>query len=180
MIGVSEATRKALPTAAEMAKLKELYAAAKANPAKQGEVRQLQNTLHDRLANGATSGGDVDFFERCKADQQLRKLAQDNNDMLFGTQPLINDFSNLALASKNKEEFAARVVGFERFAAVEKTPDSFQVDNMIYTTTRSFCSNNTKLFPTWPSKVQFCEFLKEKGVKSGGLDRYRTYAARFR
>ncbi len=180
VLGVSEATKKAMPTPVELAKLKELFTATKSNAARRGELVRMQTSLHNRLRDGLAAGTESDFFARCKADQQLRKLAQDNNDLMFGMQPLVNDFNQFGIAAKNKDEFMGRLLSLERFAAVEKTPDTNQLDGMVYSTLRTFVAMSPTLFPTPASKVQYCEILKEKGIKSVGVERFRTEAARFK
>lgn len=174
---LSEATRKALPTPAEIKQLKELYA--EHNPGSQ-QLYRLKETLLRRLQPNGVFGSDADFFARCKADMQLRKIFLQNGDNAYVFQPLIQSFDSFAQTSKTKEEYASRLVAFDRFNQTEKAVDQMTFDNIVYASVRNFVIRNVGLFPTQAARLQFCAMLKAKGVKSPGLERYKTYLERSR
>lgn len=176
---VTEVTRKALPTSTEISNLKSLEKEWRVNSAKQQELMLLKQTLLNRLVTNVTQVSTADYFARLKADIALRKIFQESNDTMFvPSQPLVQFFDAFAQTSKNKDEFAARLVMFERVVGSDKTiADPTFVDNIIYSTVRNYIVRNQQaLFPTREKRSEFCSWLmKSKGVKSAGLVRYKTY-----
>lgn len=179
---VSEETRKALPTTAEMAKLKTLEREWRTDVVKQQELNNLKQNLFSRLVQNATQGSSADYFARCKADGAMRKLIMEANDTSYiQYSSVIAMFDQFAQTSKDKDEFSSRLVAYEHFVASDKMLDQTFVDNIIYSTIRNYVSRYQQTqFPNQQQRSDFCVWLKTKGVKSAGLDRYKTWVDRNR
>lgn len=175
---LSEATRQALPTQAELNRLKELYAKARAgNLDRQQEASQLKQALQLRLHQDLASGSEADFFVRCKADLQLRKIIESNGDA-SASNALLYTFPQWAAQANSQDDLAARLLSLERFLAAEKLSEQVNADNLAYSTLASFVRNNAAEYATPSSRLRLCALLKGKGVRSPGVDRYRTFAER--
>jgi hypothetical protein len=178
---VSEATRKLLPTNTEIKHLKDLYGRRTTDANAYSELQQLKQTLMYRLHQQATSTTEADFIARCKADAQLRKVSAEFNDInSWNYGPLISSFETFLSTSKSKDEYAARLTAIERFNNQDKATDPNTFDNSVYSSIRNYVSRNLSQFPNQAARLQFCAFLKTKGLKSNGLERYRSYVERSR
>jgi hypothetical protein len=179
---VSEETRKALPTTVEMAKLKTLEKEWRTDVAKQQELNILKQNLFNRLTQNATQGSTADYFARCKADATMRKVIMEANDTSYiQYASVITMFDGFAMTSKDKDDFAGRIVAYEHFVASEKILDQVYIDNIIYSTIRNYVvRNQSSQFQTQQQRSDFCAWLKTKGVKSPGLDRYKSWVDRNR
>jgi len=176
---ISDTTRKALPTQAELNRLKDLYQATRSgNAARTAELYQLRSTLFSRLQQDIITGTEADFFARCKGELQIRRIMEAAGDNSTYTMPLISNFSSFAQNAKTQEELAARLVALERFISSEKPQlDASTVEQMVESSIRTFCLRNSQ-FRTPTERVRLCTFLRSKGVRNSGLDKYRASVER--
>ena len=59
-------------------------------------------------------------------------------------------------------------------------PQMLNLDSVTYSAIRNFVTTNFQQFNTQPARLQLCTYLKTRGVKSTGLDRYKSYVERTR
>jgi hypothetical protein len=181
-LGVSEETRKLLPTPTELAKFKELATASRTgNYTKQQELYQFHSLVYSRLNTNLATCNTADYFARCRADAQVRKVLIDNGGQATAQNysPLIGNFSQFASSARTKEDIGTRLVELERYLNANKN-DTINLDTITYSAIRSFVSNNMQQFGTQATRLQLCAYLKTRGVKSTGLERYRSYVERTR
>lgn len=173
---LSEATKKALPTGAELKKLRDLCVASKTGSVKTvAEMKAFMNTLLQRLNQGLMEGKEADFFARCKAELQIRKVLDQNGCGSFNAGGgMYNNFPNFGGAARNKEELAARLLALDRFNQQEKIIDAKAYDQMIASTVRQYVTNNAAALATLKQKLDLVAYLKNRSVPAKGLDAYRT------
>ncbi len=182
---VSEATRKVLPTQAELQKFRETCIATKnSNGATINDLAQMYQQLYSRLETDWDSLKENDYIARCKSNLVLRRILENNGCAIYATQynfsAFWNNYQNYIQNSKTKEEFAARIIAVERFNFTEKVIDLRNFENAVYFCIRNFIQQNYNLYSTAAAKQEFCDYLKNKGLRSAGLERYSTLSAKGR
>jgi len=181
LANVSDATKKALPTEAEMRKLKELSAAARSSTgtaAKKAmdELNKYQQGLLKRLEKELLDGKETDFFARCKAEIQIRKILEAsgvgsiNNNYSY----LHNRFNQFAGMARSKDELADRLLSLERYNQQEKAMDTKTMDALVLNAIKQFAIANQSTYVTPKARLELAAFMKDRGITSKGVDQYKA------
>jgi len=180
---VSEATRKLLPTQTELQKFRTACAALKnGNVQMQSEVVEQYQALLARLMIDINTTKENDFIARCKAALVLRHIMEANNCGNFANSYSApwNCFDSYVQSAMSKEDLASRIIAFERFNFTEQAFNVLNFDTVVYSAVRNFVQRNYAIYSTQTARLQLCDFLKNKGVRSSGLTRYRSFVERSR
>lgn len=175
---ISEATRKALPTDLELKRLRELCIAAKAPGAKAQATTDLltyMRNLNTRLNNGLVEYKESDFVARCKAEMQVREVLQKNGcgDLVNSYASLHNQFVSFAALGKSRDDLASRIMAFERYNSTDKVLDGKTFDTAVRMAITNFVAKKPNEFRTPQQKAELVDFLKDRGIRSSGVDEYK-------
>jgi hypothetical protein len=177
-LAVSEATRKILPTAADLDRLKLLAAGAQTNTEKHQEMSKMLAEFDEHLRADLYGLKESDYFARVKADLAIRKvITQSGMAKVLANYsgPLWATMTPYWVAAKTKEELARRLIASEKFNAAEKVFEKSQFDVNVDSAVRTFVNSNQRFYPAAKDKVALCYYLKNQGVASPGVDKVRAY-----
>lgn len=179
---VSQETRKALPTPAELARIRELLPKVRQGDSGRGqELNGMVQAIQTRLRADLYDQKPADFVARLRADNSLRRQIEK------AAVPYYSFYGSISMhvtqymgGAATKEDFAARAIALERSNSSDKLMDKSMFDTCVYNAMRSFASRHYTLFTTARARTEFSTYLKTKGVKSEGVDTYRNYYSRQR
>ena len=186
MGGATEAAKSVLPTTLELAKLKDVLKQYQAgDQSKQAAVvsqfSAIEARLNTDLKDPKTSTvPPAEFFARLKADIDLRKLMEDNGAANLVTaslaHPMADMMLNYTLGAHSKDDLAERMMGFEKIFADQMADKTYKTkfDGTLYSALRTYVDNNPNTYTTAASKIALADGLKQKGVKTAAVDRFRA------
>ncbi|MCY3023270.1 MAG: hypothetical protein NTW87_30195 [Planctomycetota bacterium] len=171
---ISDRTRKALPTDAEMKRFEGREQAEKSGDTRKSrEYSALYHNIRSRLVLDAPTWNEADVLARLEAQTKINKATGEPAGYLGDT--WLEDPLPLFMSTcKNMDQFAARVMALEKATGALGTPTKAQVADLVKPAMNAFISRNRSLFPTPDSKVQFCDWLKKQGVTSTAVDDYKS------
>lgn len=171
---VSERTRKALPTEAELKKFEGREQATKGgDPRKTREFTHLYYAIRARLITDPQNWNEADLLARLEAQTKINKLYGESAGYLGDTW-LDDPLPAFMSSAKTAEQFAARALALEKATETLGTPTKAQVAYLLKPALNKFISRNSATLGTAEAKGQFYDWLKKQGVTSGVIDDFKS------
>lgn len=173
---VSEATRRVLPTTTELTRLKELCRRHASQNTSSNDIVRMVQSINERLSNDLMECSVGDFAARIKADSRVRKIISayrnPHSGNYYYTTPLWEYCDEYVGSAPSKDEFVQRLILFLKLNSEEKMMSEQSSSNSVQNAILRFTQNNYAMFQTSRSRADFCMWLKTKGVRSDGIDKY--------
>jgi hypothetical protein len=173
--GISEETRKAMPTEADLKNLKDLGVGEKnGDNAKRNEFYRARQAIVDKLYLNTSKWSDEDFKARLDAEVKINKVVQDATGSSWGSN-MWESWVTFASESKTPEIFARRM---KALPDLMKQSGSFYGNSYAGEKTRhalhAYLQRNASTYASVPAKKQFCDWLKSNGVTNPAIDEYKN------
>lgn len=179
LVGISEATRKALPTEEEVKKLKELWEAkVKGDEKAEQRFYSERYQLARRLGEDPKEWSDEDFKIRREAELKLNLVGDDSRGTTNMAHVVYQNWQDYAGASSGDAQFLSRMKDGEGDYGKYYSRFSYRGgespwDSKVRIALQIYLAKNSARFSSTVAKAGFCDWLKSNGIASAAVGRFK-------